>query len=87
MLGTKKTATAGIRNSNLSEMAYEKWRKLRCLPSAICVVTGTDRHRKKKFLPEHIALNMEEARGWLTRMCALTRGEPVIATLDEAFVN
>ena len=50
MLGTKKNATAGIRNSNFAEMAYENGWNSRCLPSVICVGTGTERHRKKRVL-------------------------------------
>ena len=54
---------------------------------SLCCCNGHRVSPWKGFLPEHIALDMEEARGYLTHKCALTRGEPVIATLDEAFVK
>ena len=42
---------------------------------------------RKGVFPDHISLDIEEARGWLPHQRALTQGKPVIATLDEAFVN
>ena len=63
MLGTKKTATAGIRNSNLAEMAYKNGWKSRYLPSVLYFVTGIERHRERGFITEHLALDMEVAQG------------------------